>query len=85
MVIGFAGQKNSGKNTAASMLNFIFSTDGLVDYSVYERFNSIDFLTNTYFEEKQFAGPVKKIASTITGIEIKDFEDETIKASVPNK
>lgn len=78
-VIGIAGEKNSGKDTVASMINYIFAKGVTqANYSVYVI--SKAKYDNTYADRiYHFADPLKQVLSVIYNIPIECFYDRKYK------
>lgn len=83
-IIAFSGKIGSGKDTTASILQFLLHTEGIWDAKVYEMYQTrpskgVASNWQNYWEIKKFAGKLKKIASMFTGIPVEKFEDQTFK------
>ena len=74
MVIGISGLAGSGKDTAASLLRILKKHPELTDYEVIQfHKNNVDI--NSDFRIKHFATNVKYMVSIITGIPMKDIDN----------
>lgn len=80
MIIGLSGKKQSGKDTVARIIQFLTCKQGITKWDVWESLKC-DGNGSSDWKTKQFAYPVKQIASIMTGIPINDFEKEEVKAS----
>lgn len=78
-LILISGRISSGKDTVASIWQWLSSPLNL-QYS-FETWNSCEFhdKENTPYEVKKFAGKLKEIATMLTGIPTKSFEDQAFK------
>lgn len=82
MIIGLSGKMQSGKNTVASIIQYLIYQDKTENPSL--SLNS--FLNNTFigdsysgFTQKSFAQKLKKSVSILTGIPVKDLEKQEVK------
>lgn len=87
MIIGIAGKLGSGKDTVGSIIQYLTSED--VGPECIKRIRgglSIEGHHNSSFQNKKFAGKLKQIASLLTGIDVKNFEDQEFKKTdLPNE
>jgi hypothetical protein len=91
MIIALSGKKQSGKNTVASIIQYLTSTfkkgDEIqlvrkhIPYSVWVT-QTIGY---TQWEQRALANPLKQIMSILTGISVQDMEVESIKQSELNE
>tara|TARA_R110000822_G_scaffold1894_6_gene9070 strand:- start:257 stop:946 length:690 start_codon:yes stop_codon:yes gene_type:complete len=80
MIIGVNGKINSGKDTVGKIVQYLVNP--LEDYTIYDWIESDDLNGRDFnFEIKKFAGKLKQTASLLTGIPVKDFEDQEFKKS----
>ena len=85
MIIGISGKMQSGKNTVASIIQYLIYKDKVKNGSL-----SLDaFLNNTFigdsysgFIQKSFAAKLKQIVSILTGIPVEDLEKQEVKNRV---
>ena len=77
-IISFAGFKNTGKDTSASMLKFMLNTPAFLHhYWIYKYFG---FLGNFgIWKTTSFAKPLKEVLSIILGVPVERFEDRDFK------
>jgi len=81
MIIGIIGKKQSGKNTVASMLQYLLHcekrqlTNSFEDYIF--KCEKVEIVFE--WEQKAFASKVKQFLSILTGIPIEDMEKEEVK------
>lgn len=83
-LIGICGKKQVGKNTVASMLQYLFTCErehsegSFKDYTA--RKNNFEYFERiSGWNQKSFAHKVKQILSILTGIPVEDMEKEEIK------
>lgn len=79
MIIGLAGNKGAGKNTVASMLQYLFCAQKEVREVTYQDYisekTSPKYLDNiSGFQQKAFATKVKEVLSIITGLSLDQIE-----------
>ena len=84
MIIGLSGKMQSGKNTVASIIQYLIYQDKTEHPSL--SLNS--FLNNTFigdsysgFIQKSFATKLKQIVSILIGIPVEDLEKQEVKDS----
>lgn len=78
-VIGIAGEKNSGKDTVASMINYIFAK-GVTQANYSDYVISKAKYDNTYADRiYHFADPLKQVLSIMYNIPIECFYDRKYK------
>lgn len=73
-IIGIAGKAHSGKDIAASMIMYQL----LVDNPTYNEWNNRHYITNVLLRENliiHFADPLKQVLSIITGLSIKQINE----------
>lgn len=91
MIIALSGKKQSGKNTVASIIQYLTSTfkNGDEIHLVREYFPYNVWVTQTVgytqWEQRALANPLKQIMSILTGISVEDMEIESIKQSELSK
>lgn len=77
-LIAIGGYKNSGKNTVASMLQYLFNSPKILhSYIGYKLFAK--FYTNGKFKITSFAHPLKRTLAALLDIDINKFEDRVFK------
>jgi hypothetical protein len=84
MIIGISGKKQSGKNTVASIIQYLtdkssmgyFHPDGFKDYVEYLKGGHN---TRSHWQQKSFAGKLKQCVALITGCTVEQLEDEEFK------
>ena len=77
-IIAVAGYKNSGKNTVASMLQYLYNSPKFLhNYIGYKLFAK--FYTKGNFKVTSFAYPLKRTLSALLNIDISKFEDRIFK------
>lgn len=84
-LIGISGRMESGKNTVASMIQFINRNNNYkVAYNVKDEFEGWNrgLPIDSAWQQKSFAGNLKQIASILTGIPVEKFEDHEFKKSL---
>ena len=88
MIIGFAGRKQVGKNTAAKMWQYLSSYDvpECIDDNVIDDFKLYckDNLQNSW-KLKAYAGAIKEIISKMTGCSLIDLDDGDFKNAYVSK
>lgn len=84
MIIGISGKMRSGKNTVASIIQYLIYKDKVKDSSL----SLNTFLSNTFigdsssgFIQKSFAKKLKEIVSILTGISVEDLDKQEVKDS----
>jgi len=90
MIIAVCGKKQVGKNTVATMLQYLFTTEKEQCISSFEDYearknNTEYFKRISDWEQKSFAYKVKQILSILTGIPVKDMEKEEVKLQLLDK
>jgi hypothetical protein len=85
-IIAFSGKMGAGKDTTASILQFLFHTEGLWDAKVYEMYQTrpskgVASNWQNYWKIKKFAGKLKQVATLLTGVPVEKWEDQTFKES----
>lgn len=84
MIIGLSGKMRSGKNTVASIIQYLIYKDKVKDSSLsLNSFLNNAFIGDSYsgFIQKSFAKKLKEIVSILTGIPVEDLEKQEIKDS----
>ena len=77
-IIAFCGNKGAGKDTSASMMQFLLNTPKIFHfYWIYEHFRFIKNLGK--WKITSFAKPLKEVLSIILGVPIEKFEDRDFK------
>ena len=77
-LIAIAGFKNAGKDTAASMLQYLLNTpEVLHTYKLYRILHR--FCKHRKYKITSFAYPLKKTLAALLDIDIKKFEDRSFK------
>jgi len=80
-IIAVAGYKNSGKNTVASMLQYLYNSPKFLhNYIGYKLFAK--FYTKGNFKVTSFAYPLKRTLSALLDIDISKFEDRILKKHI---
>jgi hypothetical protein len=81
MIIAFTGKKDSGKNTAASMMNYIANDlpFHIWRLDVMEEDQKNFNLNSITFEEKSFASKLKDVCSIITGLPRENFDNKELR------
>lgn len=86
-LIGISGKIKGGKDTAAKMLQYYYSTtkiEGLtyneIDLKLKE--TGIDINTISEYKIKKFATKLKQTAAIILGVSVEKFEDQEFKESI---
>lgn len=85
MIIGISGKMQSGKNTVASIIQYLIYKDKVKDSSLsLNAFLNNIFIEDSYsgFIQKSFAAKLKQIVSILTGIPVWDLEKEEVKSNV---
>ena len=73
-IIAFGGFRNTGKDTSASMLQFMLNTPSIFHY--YWIFKHFSFLRKLgKWKVTSFARPLKEVLSIILGVPVEKFED----------
>jgi hypothetical protein len=90
-LIGINGSINSGKDLTGKIIQYLTSdcsNDKIGRYRTYQQFidndggsdsRNFDFHYQSDWEIHKFAGALKQIASILTGIDVKKFEDQDFK------
>ena len=77
-IIAIGGYKNSGKNEAASMLEYLLnSPDFMHTYKCYTLFHK--WFVNKKYKITSFAYPLKRTLAALLNVDIKRFEDRKFK------
>ena len=77
-IIAFGGFRNTGKDTSASMLQFMLNTPSIFHYYwIFKHFNFLGKLGK--WEVTSFARPLKEVLSIILGVPVEKFEDRDFK------
>lgn len=86
MILGIAGKMQAGKDTIGKIWQFLsdeYATlDGLTFQQWLAEYEDIPAMCNrtaSKWEIKKFAGKVKEVASILTGISLKDLENDNFK------
>ncbi len=79
MIIGIHGKIGSGKDTVASMWQYIFNWQAEPTYAAY---GALATYKDSKVQIKRFAGILKQIVALLTSCDIKDLEREDFKNSV---
>lgn len=89
MIIAFTGKAGSGKNTAASMVNYVLNgytykdwNKGFLYHAERTSKGLEDFKfknTDIIFEEKSFAGKMKDVCPLLTGIPREDWDNRELR------
>jgi hypothetical protein len=77
-LIGITGTKQSGKDTVATMIQYLNSDK---NYSDEEIINNLHKKPISSYEKRQFAYPLKKLVSILTGCKMSDLESDIFKNS----
>ncbi len=80
MLIGISGKKGVGKDTVASIIQYLAWERHNVGIS-YNTWKSIKDRIN-FYEIVRFAGKLKQCVSLMTGIAVEDLEDENVKSAL---
>jgi hypothetical protein len=81
-LIGITGKKQAGKDTVATMLQYLNADKKYTDEEI---ISNLHKKPTSKFEKRQFAYPLKKLVSLLTGCKVSDLEDENFKNSkLPN-
>lgn len=77
-IIVFSGLKGVGKDTSASMLQFMLNTPKIFHfYWIYKHFKYIGFIGK--WKITSFARPLKEVLSILLGVPVERFEDRDFK------
>lgn len=77
-IISFGGFRNTGKDTSASMLQFMLNTPSIFHYYwIFKHFNFLGKFGK--WKVTSFAKPLKEVLSIILGVPIEKFEDRDFK------
>lgn len=79
MIVGISGRMGSGKDLTGKIIQYLTLPTKHGPYIGFETFDDATLERNSKFEVKKFAGKLKQIASLLTGVDIKDFEDQKFK------
>lgn len=82
MIIGISGYANSGKDTVGTMMQYAMSgIDSKTIHEILKYPNSYQWMLEDMsgWEIKKWAGKLKAVASILTGIDEKTFEDRSFK------
>ena len=82
MIIGISGYANSGKDTVGTMMQYAMSgIDSKTVHEILKYPNSYQWMLEDMsgWEIKKWAGKLKAVASILTGIDEKTFEDRSFK------
>ncbi len=86
MIIAFTGKAGSGKNTAASMINYIVNERAFDEWQYdvnnlsKQRIGRVIWQDNSvFFEEKSFASKVKDVCSILTGVPREDWDNRELR------
>jgi hypothetical protein len=82
MIIGISGRIGSGKDTVGKIIQYLTLENKQGPYIGFETYNDATLERNSKFKIKKYAGKLKQIASLLTGIDVKDFEDQEFKKSL---
>ena len=80
MIIGISGKMQSGKNTVASIIQYLtnpFDRDIKTEFNLNE-----DYSVGSQWKQVAFAGKLKQIVSILTGIPVEDLEKQEVKDRV---
>jgi len=77
-LIGISGKKQSGKNLVANIASYLIAKQQL-NIHPQEEFRKDIFYTESSWQQKGFAGPLKQVLSILTGIPVENFEKEEVK------
>ena len=88
MIVGIAGKMQVGKDTVGKMWQFLSDEYAILNgltfqqwLAEYEDIPATCSRTASKWEIKKFAGKVKEVASILTGISLKDLENDNFKNS----
>lgn len=84
MIIGISGKIGAGKNTVASIIQYLIWADsmkGSSDIPVFKDWKDWINPEDSGWSQKSFASKLKQIASILTGVPIEKWEDQTFKDS----
>lgn len=84
MIIGVSGYAGSGKDTVGELIQYVEATDSGFDFYGKKpefRKGAWNWEEISGWEIKKWAGKLKVIASILTGIPVKEFEDRDFKES----
>jgi hypothetical protein len=73
-LIGLVGGKQMGKNTVANIICYLTGLNPQLPFA-----NTDVWETASIWKQVSFASPLKQVASILTGIPVKDFENEKVK------
>lgn len=77
-IIAFCGNKGVGKDTSASMMQFLLNTPKIFHfYWIYKHFRFVKNLGK--WKITSFAKPLKEVLSIILGVPVEKFEDRDFK------
>ena len=88
-LIGISGRKRSGKNTVASIIQYLIWKSGVesgertsLNYTLEDFIdNPLVQIAKSGYEQKSFAYKLKQIVSLLTGVPVEDLEKEEVKNS----
>lgn len=86
-LIGIAGSIGSGKDTAASIIQYLIAKDRnkIANTTAFDEFHGFSLGVKSLKSDyvvKRFAGKLKQIVSLLTGIPVEDLEKESVKSTV---
>lgn len=85
MIIGISGKIGSGKDTVGKVIQYLeYCKDYPHNSRSFEDWES-NIGNHSKWKIKKFAGKLKEIASILTGIPVKDFEDQEFKQTILNE
>lgn len=85
MIIGISGKIGSGKDLTGSIIQYLTSDMYKIDNFTFQEWLNYGKTQEQYehnWEIKKFAGKLKQIASLLTGIDVKNFEDQEFKKTL---
>lgn len=80
-IIGINGRIGVGKDLVGKIIQYLTLENKQSPYIGFETYDYVTLERNSKFKVKKFAGKLKTIASILTGIPEKDFEDQEFKKS----
>jgi hypothetical protein len=80
-IIGISGKIGSGKDTVGKIIQYLTANEEVKQVTTLEEWLDSDDLNGRDFnwKIKKFAGKLKQIASLLTGVDVKNFEDQDFK------